>query len=233
MSNASRSLTMIVLAASALFAISPLHAADAEGEIDLAEYRIDGEDSFLVDSALSYGDDDDRAVLKMAAGGSVGRMVDEIEAQLLYSRNIGGGFAALVGIRHEFRPHPHRTYAALGIEGEPYPGVAPEAYLFLSEEGDLLGEVKLVYDHEIAPRFVIQPRAAVHLSAQSVPDQELASGLTDLELGLRFRYELTEEFAPYIGVSHERLLGDTADLARISGQVVESTQLVIGFSSTF
>lgn len=206
----------------------------AELGFDLAEYRFDnGNDGVLIDGDASYGDDRDRIVLKVAAGGSVGRRIDEIEAQLLYSRAIGSSFVVLAGIRHEFRPHPHITYGVLGIEGEPAAGLEIESMLFLSEKGDLLGELKAVYDFEMAPAVVLQPRIQLGLAAQAIPEQGLGSGITDTEAGLRLRYALAESFAPYVGVSYERLLGETADIARAAGETVSATQFVVGFAATF
>lgn len=207
-----------------------------EAEFDLAEYRFDGgqhSHSFIWDGAASWGDDTDRLVLKSSGGGSVGRRVEEIEAQLLYARSIGGGFAVLGGIRHEFRPHPHLTYAAAGIEGEAAPGLAVEGWAFLSQQGDLTGEAKAIYDADVAPGLVLQPRAALGYAAQDVPAQSLGAGLTDAELGVRLRYVLADAFQPYIGVSHERLLGETADIARAAGDVVRATNYVVGLSATF
>src|SRR4051812_49330203 len=114
-----------VLRPLALFLLLLLTAAPAlaepaviEADFDLAEYHIDGDDGLLIDGGISYGSARDAIVLKLAAGGSIGRRVDEIDAQLLYSRSIGGGFAVLAGIRHEFQPHPHVTYGVVGLEGE-------------------------------------------------------------------------------------------------------------------
>jgi copper resistance protein B len=57
--------------------------------------------------------------------------------------------------------------------------------------------------------------------------------LVGTELGIRFRYEMSRLVAPYIGISHERLLGRTARIARNAGEVSRSTHLVLGFSSVF
>jgi copper resistance protein B len=216
-----------------LAAPAAAEAPTLEADFDLAEYHVEGDDGALIDGGISYGSERDRAVLKLAAGGSVGQRIDEIEAQFLYSRSIGGGVALLAGIRHEFQPHPHVTYGVVGLESEAAPGLALESYMFVSEKGDMLGEVKAIYDQALTSRLTLQPRVAFNLSAQSVPEQGLASGLTDAEFGLRLRYALQPQFAPYIGVSHERLLGETARRARVAGEVLRATHLVIGFSSSF
>ena len=67
-----------------------------------------------------------------------------------------------------------------------------------------------------------------NLSAQAVPENRIGSGLSNAELGLRLRYEIAREFAPYIGVSYDRKIGDTARFARLAGEDVSSTSLVMG-----
>ena len=208
-------------------------AADFEGSFDLAELHLDSDHSLFLDSSFSYGDDRDKVVAKLAVGGSVGKQLDEIDGQLLYSRGIGRGISLLAGVRHEFVPRPRWTYAAIGIEADAAKGLELESFGFLSEEGDVTGEVEAILELPLADRLTIQPRVGVSWAAQAVPQQGLASGLTETELGLRLRYEIAEAFAPYIGISHERLLGRTAKLARGAGDAVRATHAVIGISSSF
>ncbi|MEO6361363.1 MAG: copper resistance protein B [Sphingomicrobium sp.] len=203
------------------------------GDVDLFEYHLDGDRNLLFDGAFAYSGETQAVVGKLVVGGSIGRNVDQIEGQLLYSRAIGGGFNLEAGIKHEFRPHPHLTYAGAGISGEPRKGLALEAYSFVSEKGDVIAEAKAIYEYQFADRLTLQPRVGFNLAAQDVPDQGIASGFTNAELGLRLRYEVTEKFAPYVGISHERLLGRTANIARDTEEVVRSTHFVFGFSSTF
>ncbi len=73
----------------------------------------------------------------------------------------------------------------------------------------MLGRAEGYYDQRITNWFVLQPRVEANFSAQDVPETGTGSGLTDLEAGLRLRYEGRREFAPYIGVSWERQFGDT------------------------
>ncbi len=63
---------------------------------------------------------------------------------------------------------------------------------------------------------------------QDVPEWGVGSGLGDLELGARLRYELRRELAPYVGVSWDRRLGETADFVRAAGGDVSEATLVAG-----
>ena len=51
--------------------------------------------------------------------------------------------------------------------------------------------------------------------------------------GLRLRYEFAREFAPYIGISQEWRIGDSADFARAEGEDPSVTNYVVGLRFWF
>jgi copper resistance protein B len=208
-------------------------AQSLSGDVDKFEYRLDGSRHLLFDGSLSYGGETDGLNAKLVIGGSVDRKIDQIQGELAYSRAIGQGFNLEAGLRHEFRSQGHLSYAVVGFSGEPKAGLALESYALASRKGDLFGEFKLVYDQPLNDRLTVQPRFAFNLAAQDVLDQVIARGLVATELGIRLRYEMSRLVAPYIGISHERLLGRTARIARKAGEVSRSTHVVVGFSSAF
>ncbi|MNW16059.1 Copper resistance protein B precursor [compost metagenome] len=57
--------------------------------------------------------------------------------------------------------------------------------------------------------------------------------MSTVEAGLRLRYEITRQFAPYIGLSHERAFGDTADYRRDEGEDAGDTRFVAGLRLWF
>ena len=57
--------------------------------------------------------------------------------------------------------------------------------------------------------------------------------MNEIVLGARLRYELSRKFAPYIGVSWSRKIGETANLAEADGEDVESTDFVAGVKLWF
>jgi copper resistance protein B len=219
-----------------LFLLVSPAAANAQalsGDIDKFEYRLDGSRRLLFDGSLSYGGETDGLNAKLVIGGSVDRKIDQIQGELAYSRSIGERFNLEAGLRHEFRSEGHLSYAVVGFSGELKAGLALESYAVASTKGDLFGEFKVVYDQRLNNRVTVQPRLAFNIAAQDVPDQVIARGLAAAELGIRLRYEMSRLAAPYIGISHERLLGRTARFARQAGEVSRSTHLIVGFSSAF
>lgn len=196
---------------------------------NLAEYQARaGRDGYRWDGEGWFGGDINRLTIKSEGEGAFGKGVDSAEVQALYSRAIGPYFNFQAGIRHDFQPTPTRTYATVGFEGlAPYM-FEVEGALFVSPQGDVLGRLEGYYDQRITQRLILQPRIELNLSAQDMPAQRVGSGLSNAELGLRLRYEITRRFAPYIGVSFEAKTGRTADYARADGQRPRSTSFVAG-----
>ena len=196
---------------------------------NLAEFRVQkGKDAYRWDGEGWLGGDIDRLVVKSEGEGEFHGGIESAEVQALYSRAIDPWFNLQAGVRQDFRPGPARTYATIGIEG-----IAPywfevEGALFLSDKGDLLGRLEGYYDQRITQKLILQPRVELNFAAQDVPANGIGSGLSDAELGLRLRYEIKREFAPYIGVSWERKVGDSARFARARGDRVQATSFVAG-----
>ncbi|QBM75954.1 copper resistance protein B [Sphingomonas sp. AAP5] len=196
---------------------------------NLAEYQArQGRDGYRWDGEAWFGGDINRLWLKSEGEGALREGVESAEVQALYSRAVGPYFNLQAGVRHDFQPSPNRTYATVGFEGlSPYM-FEVEGALFLSTKGDLLGRLEGYYDQRITQRLILQPRIEFNLSAQAVPENRLGAGLTDAELGLRLRYEIRRQFAPYIGVSYVAQTGRTADFTRAEGKDPTTTSFVAG-----
>ena len=196
---------------------------------NLAEYQArKGSDGYRWDGEAWFGGDIGRLVLKTEGEATARDGVESAEVQALYSRAVGPYFNLQAGLRHDIQPGPARTYATVGVEGlAPY-WFEVEGALFLSDRGDLLGRVEGYYDQRITQRLILQPRVELNLAAQDVPANRIGAGLSNAELGLRLRYEIAREFAPYVGISYDRKLGRTARFARAAGEDASETGLVLG-----
>lgn len=189
----------------------------------------DGDEVLLWDFQGWLGGDIRRLWIKTEGeyGMEPGRL-EEGEIQALYSRAISPYFDLQAGIRHDFEPGPSRSYAVLGVQGlAPY-WFELDTALFVSEEGDLSARVEAEYEILLTQRLIAQPRAELQVEAQEVPELGIGSGLSTVDFGLRLRYEIRREFAPYIGVSWTELLGGTADFARAAGEATSSRSVVAG-----
>lgn len=179
-----------------------------------------------------YGGDINRFAFKTEGEGRSGEGVETAEVQLLYSRAVARYTDVQAGLRYDVEPRG-RAYATVGVDALfPY-WFEAEAAVFLSEKGDLLARLEGSYDFSLTQRLILQPRTEIELAAQDIPSSRIGSGLSRGEFGLRLRYEIRREFAPYVGVSYERAFGDTADMFRAHGEKPGSTRFVVGLRAWF
>lgn len=202
--------------------------------LDRLEYRAaKGRDGYAVEGEAWFGGDYDRLWLKFAADGTFGEPLESAELQALYSRAINPWFNLQGGVRHDFGHGPDRTQLALGIQGlAPY-WFEIDAAAFLSTKGELTARVEAEYDQRITNQLILQPRVELGLSAQDITELRVGAGLTEVEAGLRLRYEFVPEFAPYLGVEWERSVGRTADHARAAGERTGGWSFVAGVRAWF
>ena len=175
---------------------------------NLAEVQVrDGRDGYRWDGEGWFGGDIHRLVVKTEGEGTFRDRVGAAEVHALYSRAIDPYWNLQAGVRQDVGGPARRTYAVVGVEGlAPY-WFDVEGALFLSDKGELLARTEAWVDQRLTQRAILQPRIEVNFAAQDIADQQIAAGVSNLELGLRLRYEIAREFAPYVGVHWERHYG--------------------------
>ena len=179
-----------------------------------------------------YGGDIHRFVFKTEGEGVRSDGAEHAEVQALYSRAVGRYTDVQAGFRYDFEPDG-RAYATVAVESLfPY-WFEAEAALFMSDRGDVFGRLEGSYDLRLTQRFILQPRIELEVAAQDVPDSGIGSGISSAELGLRLRYDIRRELAPYIGVNFEQAFGQTADFLRAAGEDEEETSFVVGLRAWF
>ncbi len=194
----------------------------------------DGEEGYSWNAQGWTGGDINRFWWKTEGEGAFDGKLHEAEVQALYSRAVAPFWDVQAGVRQDFRPDgDDTTHLTLGVQG-----VAPywfemSAAAFLSTEGDLTARAEAEYDQRLTQKWILQPAIEIALSASDIPELEMGSGLTSVTAGLRLRYEIRKEFAPYVGVEWSRSFGDTADYAKARGDDVEATRFVVGIKAWF
>ncbi|MCF6179335.1 MAG: copper resistance protein B [Geopsychrobacter sp.] len=159
--------------------------------------------------------------------------MEEFELQALYSRAIAPFWDLQIGWRRNFRPTPTRDWLAVGFKG-----LAPyffdiDTALFIGSNGRTALRLEAEYEFMLTQRLILSPDIEINFYGKDDAALGIGSGLSDSEAGLRLRYEIRREFAPYIGVNWNRSYGKTADLARAEGSAVNDTQLVFGIRTWF
>lgn len=203
--------------------------------IDRIEYQSnEGSPNLLVDGQGWWGTDRNKLWVKSEIEYDFDAdRFEEAELQALWSRPIARFFDFQAGVRHDFEPDPTRTFGVIGIQGlAPY-WFEIDANLFVSGKGDVSARFEAEYDLLLTQRLIIQPRTELNFAVQSVEESDVGSGLSTAELGLRLRYEIKRQFAPYVGVNWTRSVGETADFARADGENVGAVSFVAGLRLWF
>ncbi|MGB4859903.1 MAG: copper resistance protein B [Dokdonella sp.] len=180
-----------------------------------------------IDMQAWYGGDLDKLWFKAESERSDGRQgATRIEA--LWNHAYAPYWGAQLGLRHDLGEGPSRDWAAFGVQGlAPY-WFEVEATAYVGESGRTALRLEAEYELLLTQRLILQPDVELNFYGKDDPARGIGSGLSDLDVGLRLRYEFTRKFAPYVGVVWSRKFGGTADFSRAEGAGADDTQLVAG-----
>lgn len=161
----------------------------------------------------------------------------DVDFQLLYGRFIRKYYDVQIGPRVEtqtFRgSNVTRGLGVIGIQGlVPY-NYELEAALFIDQNGKVSGRLSLTKDLLLTQKLILQGRFETNVAVQRVERFTTGSGLNNLEFGVRLRYEIRREFAPYVGFSIDRSFGETATLVRQEGGNPSQVRFVAGVRMWF
>ncbi len=158
-----------------------------------------------------------------------GRMTDG-DQEALYDRPIPylRYFDFQAGVRYDLDSDPGRTWGAIGIEGlAPYFFEFAPTFYF-SNRGFFAGRIEGSYDILITNRLIAQPQFEINFYSKSNRSRGIGSGLSELDTGLRIRYEISRRFAPYIGFAYTGAFGETATFTREEGGIVNDPRFIFG-----
>ncbi len=179
-----------------------------------------------------YGRDYDRAVLK-AEGEIEGGRLHEARTELLWGHAVAAYWDTQLGVRHDSGKGQNRSWLAFGVQGlAPY-WFEIDATAYVGEQGRTALRLKVDYELLLTQQLILQPRLEANFYGKRDVERELGRGLSDLTLGLRLRYEIRREFAPYVGIEWARRFGGTADFSRAAGKDIEETRLLAGLRFWF
>ena len=204
------------------------------GILDQLEGRTDGRAPELRWSAQGWvGTDYDKFWIKTEGFRRSDGDIDDGRHEFLYSRAITTYFDLQAGLRSDIDSRRVRNWAAFGLQGLAPLFFEVEATAYVSDAGHVAARFEGSYDLLITNRLILQPEIELNLQSRSDPARLVGDGLTDIELGLRLRYEITRKFAPYVGVSYEEKFGKTAAFARGAGESTSDLRFVFGVRSWF
>jgi len=162
-----------------------------------------GADGGLQWEALGwFGGDLNRLWFKSDGGADV-TGVDDAKLQMAFGRAVSRWWDVTVGLRQDLGD-TSRSWLAVGLQGlAPY-WFEVEATAFAGSAGRI--GVRLAADYELllTNRLILQPVVELDLYRNRADD--IGALPSELETGLRLRYEIRRELAPYVGIEWLRRL---------------------------
>ena len=215
-------------------AIAPVYAAMEDDPVEVKLMldkfeagRVDGNNVLAWEAGAWIGKDLNKLWLK-SDGERVGGETEGTENRLLYSRAISPFWDLQAGWRHDTAPGESRDYATFGIQGlAPY-YFETDANISFGENSQVKLNLAFEYEMMLTQKLVLSPEIELNIYSKDDEAMGVGSGLSDMEAGLRLRYEITREFAPYIGVNWAKKFGGTADFTADEGGDSSETMLVLG-----
>ncbi len=166
-------------------------------------------------------------------GERAGGKTESAELQILYSRAVAPYWDFQVGWRRDRLPEPERNWLAFGFEGlAPY-FLEVDAAMFIGESGHTAFRIDVERELLFTQKLILEPEIKLNFHSRNDQNTGTGAGLSDVEISLRLHYAINRQFAPYIGASWERKVGNTANYARDRGRDTDDLQWVAGVSAWF
>ncbi len=202
----------------------------AHALLDQAEGRLG--DRFRWDGQGWIGGDYDKLWVKSEGLASRGK-VEDGQHEVLYDRAITAFFDAQAGMRADLDSRASREWGAFGVQGlAPY-FLDVEATGYIGDGGRTAARFRLSYDLLLTRHLILQPEAELDLYGSGDPARHIGAGLSDIDAGLRLRYEISRKLAPYAGISYRGAFGGTADYARRDGESTGDLRFVVGLRAWY
>ena len=209
------------------------HALNWAVIVDQLEYQDFASSSALKWNATAWvGGDIDRLWLRTEGEREQGK-THKAELQALWGHAISPWWELVGGLRQDFKPASGQAWAAFGLQGTPLYGLELEATAYAGERQQSALRLEAAYAILLTNRWILEPNLEANFYGRNDTGHEQGAGLADSEVGLRLRYEISRGFAPYVGVSFERLHGNRADQAREDSEDLGQTRLVAGIRLRF
>ncbi|MGH6958035.1 MAG: copper resistance protein B, partial [Caulobacteraceae bacterium] len=196
--------------------------------VDQLEARLGDDGAALRWQAEAWaGPDEWRVRLRSEGERRADGRVDDGQLEALFEKPVTTYWNLDAGARYDLDSGPGRTWAALGVSGLA-PGFVRLAATGYAGRAGLAAKLEASTDLRLTQRLILQPEAEANLYGRADPARRIGAGLSDLDAGLRLRYEITRKFAPYLGLAYERRFCRTADFAHVAGEPAHTLRLALG-----
>lgn len=205
------------------------------GMFNQLEGRI-GDDAYLRWEGQAWvGNDYNKLWLKTEARYNADgkNKVSDGDHELLYDRPISRFYNLQAGVRYDLDSKPGRVWGAAGIQGLAVGFFNIEATAYVSSNSRFALKTNASWDFRFTQRLMLQPQLETNWYTKSEQARGVGAGLSDVDSGVRLRYEVSRKFAPYVGVSYQQFFGKTADIKRADGSKTSDVRALVGVRTWF
>ena len=186
--------------------------------LDRLEWRdADAGSRYAWDANAWYGGDFHKVWLE-AEGERGDDTTHHSRLELGWERIVSAWWSVRAGLRRDGGEGPSREWLGAGVAGLAPGFIETEAGIYVGEHGRTALRLKLERDFLFSQRLVLQPELELDAYGKDDPARLIGAGLSELSFGLRLRYELRREIAPYVGIAWAWRLGHSGDLAEAAGE---------------
>ncbi len=199
------------------------------------EGRFSSQPYFRWDGQAWTGSDHNRLWLKSEGRyNQDGRgLVSDGDTELLYDKPFSTYFNYQIGVRSDLDSNPNRTWGAIGIQGLAVGNWNVEATAYVSNGGRFAFKSNASWEYRMTQRLILQPQFETNWYTQSEQSRGVGSGLSDIDTGLRLRYEIRRKFAPYVGISYQQFLNDAGTFRERNGSSATDVRGLVGIREWF
>lgn len=204
-----------------------LWSVDAE-KLELAHDDLAQQNSGQYELKFWYGNDYNRLYLN-TSGEFAQNDLEQASTSLMWWRPFSPYWNSTFGLKQDYvAENTDQTWLGFGISGlAPY-WFDVEASVYGALTGQSQLQLNASYDLNISQKWVLQPEVELLAYGKTDVQHRYGAGLAEIKSGLRLRYEITPQFAPYIGLEHERFVGKTAKLYKDLEDDRSSRKILLG-----
>ena len=210
-----------------------IHAASVDNplistlNVDRFEIHNDPERSSLIEGRWRLGYDIDKLYLYHTIEASK-EGIEAYQSRFLYARAISAFWDMQAGVSYDTQGEHAQTWAEISLMG-----LAPYYFethlsLRLNSEGNVGLNLATEYELLLSQKLILSSSLEADFYTQEDSKMQISSGLSSLEAGLRLRYEIKREIAPYIGITWEKSMGEESQESPS-----DTTHLLLGIKFWF
>lgn len=138
------------------------------------------------------------------------------ETQLVYSCAISSFWDIQIGVGYDISDEFDKKWGVIGVQGlAPY-FFETRASILMGEGGNIGFRAETEYEALITQKLILTPSVSMSAYTKENLEMDEGSGFSNIKVGMRLRYEMIREFAPYIGLEWNKNLGKTNDISNIN-----------------